>query len=122
MIHPSAIVSPDAQLAEGVCVGAFSVIEAGVRLDANVCVDGHCLVRGDTHIGENSKIGWGCVIGADPQDLSFKSETRSGVRIGKNNTLREYVTIHRGSHDDAYTCVGANNFLMTGVSSNHRKW
>lgn len=118
-IHPTALVSAEADLAEGVEVGPFSVIEGPVKLCAGVKVAGHVLIRGDTQIGEGSVIGWGSVVGVDPQDLSFDPATRSGVRIGAHNTLREYVTIHRGSHDGDYTILGERNFLMTGVHLAH---
>ncbi|BCU78362.1 acyl-ACP--UDP-N-acetylglucosamine O-acyltransferase [Luteolibacter sp. LG18] len=118
-IHPSALVSPEAVIADDVVVGPFTVIEAGVKLAAGVQIAGHVCISGDTEIGEGSAIGWGSVVGADPQDLSFDPATPSGVRIGPRNTLREYVTIHRGSKPGAYTIIGTGNFLMTGVHLAH---
>lgn len=119
MIHATAIISPDAVLADDVEVGAFTVIESGVKISSGVKIDGHCLIRGHVEIGEGTSIGWGSVIGADPQDLSFQATTKSGVLIGKNNKLREYVTVHRSNHEGGYTMIGDNNFLMTGVHLAH---
>lgn len=118
-IHPTASVSPDAELADDVSVGPFTVIEGPVKLAAGVKIGGHAWISGRTSIGEGSQIGWGAVIGADPQDLSFDPACDSGIRIGPRNTLREYVTIHRGSKSGADTVMGEGNFLMTGVHLAH---
>jgi UDP-N-acetylglucosamine acyltransferase len=118
-IHPTALVSPDAELADDVSVGPFTVIEGPVKLAAGVRIGGHAWLAGRTTIGAGSSIGWGAVIGADPQDLSFDPKTDSGVTIGARNTLREYVTIHRGSKPGAFTVMGEGNLLMTGVHLAH---
>lgn len=118
-IHPSALVAPEADLADEVEIGPFSVIEGPVKLAAGVVVGGHCHLSGDLEIGAETRVGWGCVLGADPQDLGFDRSIRSGVRIGPRNVLREYVTIHRGSTEGAVTEIGAGNFLMTGAHLAH---
>lgn len=118
-IHPSALVSPEAELADDVTIGPFAVIEGPVKLSPGVEIGGHSWITGRTEVGEGSRIGWGSVVGANPQDLSFDPSTESGVRIGANNTLREYVTIHRGSKPGSYTRIGDGNFLMTGVHLAH---
>lgn len=119
MIHPTAIISPLAQLAPDVEVGAYAVIEGPVQLGAGCRVAPHAQIVGDTVIGEGTVIGRGAVIGEDPQDLGFKPETRSGVRIGANNTIREHVTIHRGSKDGSFTVLGDGNFIMVGAHFGH---
>jgi UDP-N-acetylglucosamine acyltransferase len=118
-IHPTALVSPDAELADDVSIGPFSVIEGPVKLAAGVKVAGHVSISGRTRIGEGSSIGWGSVVGIDPQDLAFDSSCTSGVTIGPRNTLREYVTVHRGSKSGSDTIMGEGNFLMTGVHLGH---
>ncbi|WP_343225928.1 acyl-ACP--UDP-N-acetylglucosamine O-acyltransferase [Luteolibacter marinus] len=118
-IHPTAQVSSEAEIADDVSIGPFSVIEGPVKLAAGVKVGGHALVTGRTHIGEASDIGWGAVVGADPQDLSFDPSVDSGVIIGPRNTLREYVTVHRGSKAGMHTVIGEGNFLMIGVHLAH---
>jgi len=118
-VHPSALVSPDAELADGVTVGPFTMIDGPVKLEAGVSVAGHCHIVGRVRIGTGSKVGWGSVIGADPQDLSFDPATDSGVDIAERNTIREYVTIHRGSKPGSNTCLGQGNFLMTGAHLAH---
>lgn len=118
-VHPTAIVSSAARIADDVEIGPFTVIEGSVNLGPGVKVAGHVLLRGDTVVGENSSIGWGSVIGADPQDLGFDPDTPSGVRIAAGNRIREYVTIHRGSTLDSVTVLGEGNYLMTGVHLGH---
>lgn len=118
-IHPSAVISPEAELADDVSIGPFTVIEGPVKLAAGVKVGGHAWISGRTRIGEASNIGWGAVIGCDPQDLHFDPTCGSGVVIGPRNTLREYVTIHRGSKAGSDTVMGEGNFLMTGVHLAH---
>lgn len=119
LIHPSALISPEARIAEGVRIGPFTVIEGPVTVAEDCEIGGHVLLQGRTSIGRGTRIGWGSVIGADPQDLHFDPATDSGVGIGENNNLREYVTIHRGSQAGGMTRIGANNFLMTGVHLAH---
>jgi UDP-N-acetylglucosamine acyltransferase len=118
-IHPTALVSPEAELADDVSIGPFSVIEGPVKLGTGVKVGGHAWISGNTSIGEGSDIGWGAVIGVDPQDLHFDPTCGSGVVIGARNTLREYVTVHRGSKAGSDTVMGEDNFLMTGVHLAH---
>ncbi len=119
IVHPSAVISSETELADDVSVGPFTVIDGPVKLEAGVRVAGHCQITGRVHIGVGCKIGWGSVIGADPQDLSFEPSTDSGVMIGERNTIREYVTIHRGSKSGALTRIGSGNFLMTGAHLAH---
>lgn len=117
-IHPTALVSEDATVAHDVEIGPFTVVESGVTLESGVRLGGHVWI-GNTDVGEGSSIGWGSVIGADPQDLSFDQSVDSKVLIGPHNTLREYVTIHRGSKRGTATTIGTQNFLMTGVHLAH---
>lgn len=118
-IHPTALVSPEAELAGDVCVGPFTVIEGPVKIAAGVKIGGHAWISGRTVIGEGCEIGWGSIVGADPQDLSFDPSVNSGVILGPRNTLREYVTIHRGSKEGGQTILGEGNLLMTGVHLAH---
>lgn len=118
-IHPTAHVSPDARLATDTVVGPFTVIEGPVETGPGVRIGGHAWISGRTRIGEGCSIGWSSIVGADPQDLSFDPAADSGVVIGPGTTLREYVTIHRGSKSGSDTVLGAGNFLMTGVHLAH---
>lgn len=118
-IHPTAIVDPAARLGANVRVGPYSIIGPEVELGDCCEVASHCVLEGKTTIGTNNKIGIGTLIGAFPQDFSFSPEMRSEVRIGDNNVLREYVTIHRGANEGSSTVVGNNNFIMGGCHFAH---
>ena len=78
-----------------------------------------CQLLGNSRLGANNTVGYGSIIGADPQDVSFKPDTHSDVNIGDNNKIREYVTIHRSAAEGGSTTVGDSNFLMTGVHLAH---
>jgi len=118
-IHPSAIVSEQARLAEDVSVGPFTIIDAGVKIGPGCVIGAHTWITGQTQMGARNHVGYGTIIGADPQDASFKPETNSNVTIGDDNRIREYVTIHRSASDGGSTRVGDSNFLMIGVHLAH---
>ena len=118
-IHPTALVSDQARIADGVEIGPHAIIGPEVSLGKGCVVDGMAVIEGKTTIGENSSIGYGAVLGAPPQDFAFKDEVRSELRIGKRNTFREYVTIHRGSKDSSATVLGDDCTLMAGSHLGH---
>ncbi len=118
-IHPSAIVSSKAQIADNVEIGPFCVIGDDVTIGAGTILKSHVVVEGNTVIGENNVIFPFAVIGVAPQDLKFKGE-KARVEIGDNNKIREHVTIHLGTQDGAMvTKVGSNCLLMVGVHIAH---
>lgn len=110
-IHSTAVVSPKAELDEGVEVGPYSVIGDKVRVGKNTKIGPHVLLEGWTTIGENCEILQGAVIGTPPQDISHRGG-RSYVKVGNGNLIREYVTIHRGTVEESTTVVGNQTFLM----------
>jgi UDP-N-acetylglucosamine acyltransferase len=112
-IHPTAIVDSRAELAARVRVGAFSVIGADVTLEADAEVGHHAVLEGRVIVGPRARIGHGSLLGGTPQDLKFKAATRSGVRIGADTTVREYVTIHRATQEEGWTEIGEGCLLMT---------
>jgi UDP-N-acetylglucosamine acyltransferase len=118
-IHSTALVDSKAQLARDVAIGPYSVIGPQVVIGEKCVIGSYVVIEGDVQIGEQNVIGHGAVIGGAPQDLSFKSETRSGVRIGSGNTIREHCTIHRGTAEGSVTKVGDKNFLMVGAHLGH---
>ncbi|MBK1831287.1 acyl-ACP--UDP-N-acetylglucosamine O-acyltransferase [Verrucomicrobiaceae bacterium R5-34] len=118
-IHPSAIVSDQATLADDVTVGPFSIIDAGVNIGAGCQIGAHVWVTGNTVMGADNHIGYGSIVGTDPQDASFDSSLESNVVLGDGNRIREYVTIHRSTSAGGSTTVGNSNFLMTGVHLAH---
>ena len=118
MIHPLAIVHPEAQLGNNVRVDAFAVIEKDVTIGENTWVGSHAMVHDGARIGSNVKIYPGAVVSAIPQDLKFKSE-ETVTYIGDNTTLREYVTISRGTADKYKTEIGKNCLIMAYVHVAH---
>jgi UDP-N-acetylglucosamine acyltransferase len=112
MIHPTAIVSPDAHIAEGVEIGPYSVIGKRVRIEKNTIIKSHVVIEDDTQVGENCRIFQFASIGGIPQDLKFRGE-ESKVVIGNYNQIREFVTIHRATSDDiGVTLIGDYNLIM----------
>lgn len=118
-IHPTAIVSPQAALADDVEVGPYAIIGDQVALGAGCVVQAHAVLEGRTTLGERNLVGYGAVLGTPPQDFAFQDSVCSEVRIGNDNTFREYVTIHRGTKEGSATVVGDGCFLMVGSHLGH---
>jgi UDP-N-acetylglucosamine acyltransferase len=118
-IHPTAIISKGAELADDVEIGAHAMIGETVSLGAGCVVQANAILEGRTIIGAQNFIGYGAVIGATPQDFAFRETVTSEVRIGDQNTFREYVTIHRGTKEGSATVVGNNCYLMVGTHLGH---
>ena len=110
-IHPTAIVSKKAHLADDVEVGPYSLVGDKVRVGRGTVVASHCVIEGNTSIGESCQIFSGAVIGTRPQDLKYKGE-KSFLEIGNGNIIREYCTFNPGTKDGAKTAVGDSNLFM----------
>ena len=113
IIHPEATVSPDAEIGPYVCIEGPAEIGAGCVLQA------HAVLAGRVRLGRDNRIGYGAVIGAWPQDLSFQPGRESGVEIGEGNTIRELCTIHRATTEGGLTRLGDANYLMAGAHLAH---
>src|SRR2546427_6814340 len=111
-VHPSAVVDPKATLGAGVRIGAFSILGPEVIIGADAEIGHHCVLEGRVEIGERTKVGHGSLLGGRPQDLKFRDDTPSGVRIGADTAIREYVTIHRATSAGGWTEVGKGCLLM----------
>ncbi len=119
MIHPTAIVDDSARLADDCTVGAYSIIGPDVEIGSQTEVGPHVVIKGPTRIGEKNRIFQFCSIGDDPQDLKYAGE-RTTLEIGDSNTIREYVTINRGTAGGGgITRVGSNNLLMAYIHIAH---
>ncbi|MCF6288894.1 MAG: acyl-ACP--UDP-N-acetylglucosamine O-acyltransferase [Proteobacteria bacterium] len=119
MIHKTAIIHSSAKLANDVKVGAYSLIEADVTIGSGTEIKAHVIIGKHTDIGKNNRIFQFASIGGESQDKKYNQEpTRTS--IGDNNTIREYVTIHRGTIDDkGITKVGNDNWIMAYVHIAH---
>jgi UDP-N-acetylglucosamine acyltransferase len=119
MIHPTAIVHSGARLAADVEVGAYSVIGEHVEVGEGSWIGAHVVLDGHTRIGRRNRIWHSSSIGAPPQDKKYAAEP-TRVEIGDGNTIREYVTINRGTAQDVgVTRVGNENWIMAYVHFAH---
>jgi len=117
-VHPTAIVSKDAEIEEDVEIGPYTVIGPFVKIGRGTWIDCFVRIEGPTEIGEGCQIFQGVAIGLPPQDFSYKGE-KSSVIIGKNNTIREFATIHRATGEGKTTSLGDGNFIMAYVHLAH---
>jgi len=118
MIHHTAIVSEKAEIGKNVQIGPFCIVGDKVRLGDNVVLKSHVVIEGRTTIGEGTIIHPFASL-SYPQTLKYYGED-SEIIIGKNNTIREYVTIQHGTKEDRMvTSIGDNCLLMVGVHIAH---
>lgn len=118
-VHASAIIARGARLADGVTVGPYSVIGPHVEVGEGTWIGAHVVLDGHLRIGRGNKIFHFASLGAPPQDKKYKNED-TAVEIGDNNTLREYVTINRGTAlDIGVTRLGNDNWVMAYVHFAH---
>jgi len=111
MIHPHTYIHPNAKLATNVKVDPFSVIHPNVEIGEGTWIGSNVTIMEGARIGKNCRIFPGAVIAAIPQDLKYEGE-QTTVEIGDNVTIREFVTINRGSKDKWTTKVGNNCLIM----------
>jgi len=118
VIHRTALVDPTAELGAEVSVGPYCVIGPKVTVGERCMIAGHTVIERNTRVADGVKIGYGTVIGNDPQDLKYKGE-ETWVEIGSGTIIREYCTINRGSTATGKTTIGERCFLMTYVHVAH---
>jgi UDP-N-acetylglucosamine acyltransferase len=118
-IHPTAIVSPKAELDSSVEIGPHAVIEEHVKIAGGTKIWANAYITGHTEIGRDNEIHMGAVIGHEPQDLKFDRSCRSYLRVGDRNVFREYCNIHRGTEPESATIIGNNCFLMAASHVGH---
>jgi UDP-N-acetylglucosamine acyltransferase len=118
-IHPTALIDPKARLAKSVQVGPYSIVGPQVEIGEGSWIGAHVVLDGRTRIGRNNRIFHFASIGGPPQDKKYGGED-STVDIGDGNTIREYVTINRGTAlDKGATRVGDDNWIMAYVHFAH---
>ena len=111
MIHKTSIIDKNAKISNNVKIGPYSVIGPNVQIDENVEIYSHVNIDGNTKIGSETKVYPFASIGTNPQDLKFKGE-KNTLEIGKNNTIREYVTINPGTEKGGGTTKIGDNCLF----------
>jgi len=110
-IHSTAIIDSTARIGEGTLVGPYVTIEKNVTIGKNNRIDAKAHIGPHTTLGNQNHIHMGAIVGHEPQDLAYKGE-ETFTRIGNENVIREYATIHRGTKVGTSTDIGNNNFFM----------
>ncbi|MBL4710984.1 MAG: acyl-ACP--UDP-N-acetylglucosamine O-acyltransferase [Gammaproteobacteria bacterium] len=119
MIHPQAIVDASAKIADDVSIGPFTVIGAEVEIGSGTTVASHVVINGPTIIGQDNRIFQFASVGEKPQDLKFNDEATQLI-VGDRNTIREYVTLHRGTPGGGgVTRIGNDNLFMVSSHVAH---
>ena len=119
MIHPSAIIDSSAVIGKNVTVGPWTTIGPDVSIGNGCHISSHVVIKGPSVLGKNNRIYQFSTVGEDTPDLKYKGEPTRLV-IGDNNTIREGVTIHRGTiQDKSETRIGDNNLLMAYAHVGH---
>ncbi|MBT4210428.1 MAG: acyl-ACP--UDP-N-acetylglucosamine O-acyltransferase [Porticoccaceae bacterium] len=119
MIHPSAIIDSSAVIGKNVTVGPWTTIGPDVSIGDGCHISSHAVIKGPSVLGKNNRIYQFSTVGEDTPDLKYKGEPTRLV-IGDNNTIREGVTIHRGTiQDKSETRIGDNNLLMAYAHVGH---
>ncbi|KHD87875.1 MAG: UDP-N-acetylglucosamine acyltransferase [Bdellovibrio sp. ArHS] len=121
-VHPSSVISPEAEIADDVEIGPYCLIQGKVKIGKGTFIEGHVTLgsrHGVLEIGENNHFSPGAVIGGPPQDVSYKGEPTKLI-IGKNNTFREFTTVNIGTpKGGGVTSVGDNCLLMAYTHVGH---
>ncbi len=118
MIHRTAIVDPTAHLGADVAVGPYAIVGPHVTVGERTSIAALAVIERNTRIGAGVKVGYGTIIGNDPQDLKYKGE-ETWVEIGDGTIVREYCTINRGTTATGKTAIGQRCFIMTYVHIAH---
>jgi UDP-N-acetylglucosamine acyltransferase len=118
-IHSTAIIHRDAKIATDVEIGPYVCIEGPAEIGAGCVLQPHAILAGRVRLGSGTLIGYGTVIGAASQHLSFPPDHPGEVVIGDANTIRELCTIHRSTAQGGATRVGNHNYLMAGAHLAH---
>ena len=120
MIDETAIIHPSANIHEDVSVGPYSVIGQDVSIESGTVIGSHVVIKVPTSIGQNNKIFHFSSIGEEPQDKKFNQDSNSSLVIGSGNTIREYVSINRGTDaGGGKTVIGNENWIMAYVHIAH---
>jgi UDP-N-acetylglucosamine acyltransferase len=119
LIDPRAVIDPKAELAESVSVGPYAVIGPDVQIGAGTTIGPHTVINGPTRIGRDNRIFQFASLGDAPQDKKYAGEP-TRLEIGDGNTIREFVTINRGTvQDEGVTRIGDDNWIMAYVHIAH---
>ncbi len=111
MIHPSAVISPQAEIGENVTIGPGAIVEANTVIESGCKIGGNTLIASGARLGEDVIIHHGAVVSSVPQDLKFGGEETLMI-VGAGTVIREYVTLNRGTSESGETRIGKNCLIM----------
>ena len=121
-IHPTAVISKQAEIAADVKIGPFCVLQGKVKIDAGSVLESHVVIGnewGSVEIGKNNRFAAGAAVGGPPQDLSYKGEPTRLI-IGDSNTVREFATLNCGTvKGGGLTQIGSNCLIMAYAHIGH---
>jgi UDP-N-acetylglucosamine acyltransferase len=118
-ISPLSVVDPHARIGRGVEIGPFCVVGPGVTIGEDTVLKSHVVISGQTTIGSNNRFWPNCVIGGEPQDVSWQ-DSETEIQIGDHNIFREGVTVNRGAEkEDGVTRIGNQNMFMANSHVAH---
>jgi UDP-N-acetylglucosamine acyltransferase len=117
-VHPTAVISNEADVADGVEIGPYVTIDGPVQIGPNCRVRAHACLVGPLTLGRDNDVGIGVILGERPQHLLYRNEP-TRTQIGDGNIFREHVTVHRGGPSGGVTVVGSHNFLMVNAHVGH---
>lgn len=120
-VHPTSVISPEAEIDSDVVIGPFCYIRGNVRIGSGTFIESHVSIGAETgrvEIGKNNRIHAGVILGGPPQDKKFRNE-KSFLIIGDGNQLRESVTMSLGTGEGGRTTLGNNNLIMAYCHFGH---
>jgi len=118
LVHPSAVVHPEARLGDGVRIGPFAVIEENVQLAEGVSVGPHAVIHSGARLARGVEVHQGASVSCLPQDLKFQGED-SVLEVGEGTVIREFTTLSRGTVEAGCTRIGAGCLVMAYVHVAH---
>lgn len=117
-VHPTAVISPTAQVGVNFTAGPYAIVEPGAVLGDNCTLGSHAVVKSGVSLGSSNTLHEGAVLGGTPQHLGAGDQL-GRLRIGDGNTFREHVTVHRGCSPSGDTVVGDRNMVMVNAHIAH---
>ena len=119
LVHPTAIIDPEAIIAPSVQIGPYTIIEGPVEIGPDCVIEGQACITGPLTMGSENYVGHGAILGKSPQHRGYRGEQTS-VRIGNQNVFRELVTVNRGTaQGTGETWIGDRNLFMIGSHVGH---
>jgi UDP-N-acetylglucosamine acyltransferase len=112
VINPHAVIHPSARIADNVTIGPWTIIGENVTIGEGCQIASHVVIEKNTQLGQHNKIFSHVVLGTDPQHTGYKGES-TWLEIGDHNTIREFVTINRGTQATGITKMGSHNYMMS---------